>query len=226
MALQPGAPGSSQAVAAIAPLLQPGADDQRAASTHKLLWSLFARTPEDKRDFLWREVGGAGPRKEYYVLSPTCPANGLGLFEVETKPYRLAPAAGDRFSFDVRVNATVSRIEGGKHVRHDVVMDALHSLPPGQARREARDTAAQEAGSVWFSRKGERAGFTSGDDVTVQAYQTWKLPRGRARPLKLGVIDVKGTLTVEDPVAFVPAVLSGFGKGLAFGLGMMLLRRA
>jgi CRISPR system Cascade subunit CasE len=215
----------SQAVAAIAPLLQPGADDQRAASTHKLLWSLFARDSDTTRDFLWREVAESGPRKTYYVLSRCEPINGLGLFEVETKPYGLNLDEGDRFAFDLRVNATVNRMDGGKSARHDVVMDALRGIDAGPGRRDVRDKVAKEAGSAWMARKGQASGFEL-DEMSVESYQTWRLPRGRAKPLSLGVLDLRGTLTVSDPAAFASAVHGGFGKAKAFGLGMMLLRRA
>lgn len=40
------------------------------------------------------------------------------------------------------------------------------------------------------------------------------------------MLEFEGTLTVEDPPRFLSAIATGFGKARAFGLGLMLIRRA
>jgi CRISPR system Cascade subunit CasE len=41
----------------------------------------------------------------------------------------------------------------------------------------------------------------------------------------LSVIEFDGMLTVREPEIFITKVIRGFGRGKAFGLGLMLLRR-
>jgi CRISPR system Cascade subunit CasE len=62
----------------------------------------------------------------------------------------------------------------------------------------------------------------------VLGYRVMRLERGRgkARDIELGVLDLEGTLEVCDPQAFVAALGHGFGRGKAFGCGLMLIRRA
>src|SRR5665213_1102714 len=92
--------------AALRELLLPIGEDQRVASAHRLIWTLFADSPDRARDFLWRE----GRPGEFYVLSERKPDDRHGLFRVEP-PQVFAPslATGDRLSFVLRVNATISR---------------------------------------------------------------------------------------------------------------------
>ena len=42
---------------------------------------------------------------------------------------------------------------------------------------------------------------------------------------KLGVAHLAGRLEVTDPDAFSQKVAAGFGRGKAFGYGLMLLKR-
>jgi len=102
---------------------------------HQLLWKLF---PSDgNRPFLFREEiareqipfqKGVKGQPVYYVLSSQQPSNSSPLFEIDSKRYSPKLAEGDRLSFKLRANPTVSRkIEGKKNsVRHDVVMDAQY----------------------------------------------------------------------------------------------------
>lgn len=232
------------------------ADDPapRTAAAHLLVWTLFADSPDRRRDFLWRE---AEPGL-FYLLSSRPPEDHHGLFAVDPpKVFAPALAAGDRLAFVLRANATVARQAVGKPRardgrvrggRCDVVMDALRAADgerPG-ARRQVLDGAAH----AWLTGQGERHGFAldplpragrapDGDDdaedgedepaghFRAAGYRVLRVDRGaRGGRLQLGVLDVEGVLTVRDPGVFVAALGAGFGRAKAFGCGLMLVRRA
>jgi len=94
---------------------------------HQLFWELF--TEDGKRNFLFREEVAReqlGVRPDargepvYYVVSASCPSTKHSLFHVDLKTYQPHLEVGDRLSFELRANPTVSR--NGK--KHDVPMDA------------------------------------------------------------------------------------------------------
>lgn len=224
------------ATGSLARLLVPDGGGARAASAHRLVWALFSDGPDRRRDFLWREEGPG----RFMALSARPPAPMPDLFDVEAKPFEPALAAGDRLAFSLRANAVVSRgpgagqAPGQRGKRHDVVMDALHAVPPGQ-RAVARLGAVESAGRAWLARQGAAHGFAPADGVAVDGYETIRIPRdpgsagtpGKpAAPARFGQLDFTGVLTVTDPVAFLSAVSSGFGRARAFGCGLMLIRRA
>jgi CRISPR system Cascade subunit CasE len=217
-------------LAALAQLLVPDAAQARAAASHHIVWSLFADGPDRQRDFLWREDRPG----EFLTLSPRPPADPHGLFDLDHKPFEPALRAGDRLGFSLRANPVIARPKSpprpgqpaGRGQRHDVVMDALFHLPPGEARAEARPRMVAEAGNAWLARQGAAHGFTP-EQVAVDGYDRLQIPRGKeSRPAVLGVLDLQGTLRVEEPVAFLAALAQGFGRGKAFGCGLMLIRRA
>src|SRR5690348_9920913 len=80
-----------RAAAAIAPLLVPTEPGAKAGASHRLIWSLFADTPDRRRDFLWRETGPG----TFLILAPRAPEDRLGLFEIDPpKPFAPALIAG------------------------------------------------------------------------------------------------------------------------------------
>lgn len=223
--LRPDVPAS-----ALRALLVPVGESARAAAGHHLVWTLFADSPARERDFLWRE---SEPGR-FYVLSRRPPEDRHGLFEPlePAKPFAPELNPGDRLKFALRANATTSRVSEGAprangRIRGkpcDVVMDALHALPVEQ-RAAARSRVACEAGLEWLSRQGERAGFDVEKGTTVTGYRTLRIEHGR-RPARLGVLDFEGLLTVREPERLIATIASGFGRGKAFGCGLMLVRRA
>ncbi len=231
------------------------ADDAsaRTATTHRLVWTLFADAPDRERDFLWRE---AEPGL-FYLLSRRPPDDHHRLFHLDPpKPFAPEFAEGDRLAFALRANATVARHAEGKPRakdgrvrggRCDVVMDALHGTAAG-GRAESRLTVLDGVAHAWLGRQGERSGFVLDplvppvrgdaedcDDVglarrggfSVAGYRVLRVDRGaRQARMQLGMLDVEGVLTVRDPTAFVDALGRGFGRAKAFGCGLMLVRRA
>jgi CRISPR system Cascade subunit CasE len=218
-------------VAALAPLLLPPESGERAGTTHRLLWTLFADAPDRERDFLWRETGDGGlvpGRSAFMVLSARQPHDAHGLFELESKEFAPALAPGDRLAFSLRANPVVTRPDprkDGKPARHDVVMDRLRAQPPGE-RAGKRLDLVREAGRDWLLRQGERAGFVPVGEPRIDGYEQLRIERQRKPPVRFSVLDLDGTLEVRDPEAFLAALPRGFGKAKAFGCGLMLIRRA
>lgn len=218
----------------------------RTAAAHRLIWTLFGDMPDRRRDFLWREAEVG----TFYLLSARLPTPSQ-LFHLDP-PKMFAPALepGDRLRFVLRANATVARkpagatsLYGVRGERCDVVMNAIHAVPKGQ-RAAARQAALPEVAVRWLSGQGEAHGFAltyggqgepwevdasngAHEAVEVMGYRVLRLGRSRGRKaLQLGVLDLEGTLVVQDPMRFVAALAHGFGRGKAFGCGLMLVRRA
>lgn len=209
---------------ALAPLLLPSRPGEREGAAHRLLWTLFGADPDATRDFLWREQDG-----RFVILSAREPVDAHDLFELDHKPYAPALAAGMRLRFALRANPVVQRQVAGhapkaRARRHDVVMDALSALPR-EERNAARDEAATRAGRAWLERLGARHGFTVGACAAL-GYDRISLPRRGGAPAILGVLDLEGELEVTDPAALLAQLPQGFGRGRAFGCGLLLLRRA
>lgn len=227
--------------AALRAMVAPVGDDTvRTATAHHLVWTLFGDARERRRDFLWREADAG----VFYLLSARAPKDRHALFDVDP-PKLFAPSLrpGDRLRFALRVNATVAKKrEGDTRGRPcDIVMDAIHDLNQ-PARAGARKTILPRLAHAWLGRQGAAHGFVlpeleavSDDDGTpvdpcsfqVQSYRVLRLPRERqAKPLSLGVLDVAGVLEVREPSLLLAAIGNGFGRGKAFGCGLMLIRRA
>jgi CRISPR system Cascade subunit CasE len=208
-------------VMALARLLVPNAA-ARPGATHHLVWSLFADGSERRRDFLWREEAPG----RFMTLSSRPPVNIEGLFELDTQPFAPALTPGNRLGFTLRANPVVARATalGQRGKRHDVVMDALKSVEPGQ-RAEARPQAVLTAGRAWLARQGTAHGFEPEDRIAVDGYDRVVIPRDTGKPAVFGTLDISGVLTVRDPVRFLAAQQVGFGRARAFGCGLMLIRR-
>lgn len=220
---------------ALRELLVPRGDSARAGAAHRLVWTLFADTPERERDFLWREADAG----VYYLLSRRPPIDRHGLFELDApKPFAPVFAIGDRLRFDLRANATVARKADPSQSRGkpcDVVMDALYQVPKG-ARAEARRDAVATAGARWLDAQGARCGFvvskcppgaeaTAGTPaVRVSGYRTLRVDHA-GPAARIGVLDLEGEIEVRDPALFIDSLARGFGRAKAFGCGLMLVRR-
>lgn len=208
--------------------LHPAAMDPKMLGTqtdahHRLIWTLFADSPDRRRDFLWR-AEGAG---RFTLLSHRPPAVSRVFEAPEVKAFAPDLVSGDRLAFALRANATRDLAGTGKRQRVDVVMHALHDVPSG-SRAEMRMTLAQQAATDWLTGQGVRAGFVP-EEVTAGDYSVAALPghtgRRKGQP-QYGILDLTGVLSVTDPAAFVARLGQGFGRARGFGCGLMLIRRA
>lgn len=214
-------------IAALRDVLVPGDDSTRFSAGHQLVWTLFADAPERDRDFLWREWEPG----HFLILSRRPPIDAHAIFDLDLpKPFQPGLRVGQRLRFSLRANATVAKslVAGARGKPCDVVMDALHKLPPSERAGE-RSRIVQEVGSRWLATQGERSGFSTGRDddrVQVMSYRQLQLRRRGATPARVGVLDLEGTLTVTDAERFLARVATGFGRAKAFGCGLMLIMRA
>lgn len=209
-------------LAALAGLLVPQDRHTRTAAAHRLVWALYADTPDRTRDFLWHEATAGS----FFSLAPRQPENPHDLFDLDCKEFAPNLAVGDRLMFRLRANPTVSRgAPGTRSKRSDVVMDALHALPQA-ARAAARRDIIVSAGRAWLAAQGTRHGFAPDPDVMVDGYLRRRIPRDNGTDAVLGTLDLEGALTVTEPEKFIARLGMGFGHGRAFGCGLMLIRRA
>ena len=215
------------ALDALAPLLTGGATGRGRTNHpgHRLVWYLFADGRDRRRDFLWREADPG----IFYVLSARRPRDPHGLFDVpEPKAFEPALSVGDWLSFSLRANPVVRRRspDGGRRVKHDVVMHALRRHSAG-TRAAHRFDVAREAGFEWLLGQGARSGFAvARDHVAVDRYEQHRIARTGPAPMSFSTLDFEGILQVTDPVDFVACVERGFGAARAYGCGLMLVRRA
>jgi CRISPR system Cascade subunit CasE len=216
-------------VAALAGLLVGPDPDEHVARAHRLLWALFADGPARKRDFLWRDDGGAGwRRRTFLALSERPPDDRAGLFSVESKPFAPVLSPGQRLRFRLRASPSISiRAPGKRGKRKDPVAHALAGMSAAE-RAERRYEVLQRVGHEWLARQGQGAGFRLPEGVPFRTDgEDWRsLPRGGGGRVSFSVIDVEGVLEVVDPAAFVASLAVGFGRAKAFGCGLMLIRRA
>ena len=219
-----------EALSAIAPLLIPDDETKRAGHAHRVLWLLFQDFPDAARDFLWRDEGNG----RYLILSQRPPTDPLGLFELESKPFEPALAAGDRLAFTLRANPVIAskgaldadaRARRARGQKVDVVMHALRDVAKGE-RKSARDAVATKAGTDWLMAQGAKAGFTLVSAPAVDGYAQIPVERRRGRPAGFSVLEFKGVIEITDAPGFLAKLARGFGSAKAFGCGLMLIRRA
>ena len=199
---------------------------------HQLIWRLFPRRPDAKRDFLFRREQMEG-WPCFYVVSVIEPCDESEMWQVETKPYTPQVHRGQRLAFNVRVNAVVTRWgedEGKRRqVRHDVVMDAKKTMRYSELARSERPNQSdlvQDAGVAWMKARCGGWGFSVKlGAVRVDGYrQHLVFKRGQGRPVRFSTLDYNGLLTVEDPDRFGQTLLQGIGKSRGLGCGLMLVK--
>ena len=199
---------------------------------HQLIWRLFPRRPDAKRDFLFRREQIEG-WPCFYVVSVTEPYDESGMWQVETKPYTPQVHRGQRLAFSVRVNAVVTRWreDGGKRrqIRHDVVMDAKKTLRYSELVRSDRPEEGElirDAGIAWMQERCEGWGFSvESGAVRVDGYCQHLVFKGRERrQIRFSSLDYTGQLTVENPDRFGRTLLMGIGKSRGLGCGLTLVR--
>ena len=191
---------------------------------HHLVWSLFADSPDRRRDFLWREA----KQGTLMLLSARKPVDRHNLFRIdEPKVFTPMLNKGDRLVFSLRANPVVRRRDcKGRSAKHDVVIDALRHHRSG-CRAKHRLQMVREQGFAWLASQGKRAGFSvEQENVNIDGYQQHQVERKGAARMLFSTLDMEGVLSVCDPSLFVAAVLRGFGSAKAYGCGLMLIRRA
>lgn len=198
---------------------------------HRSVWALFADSADRRRDFLYRVDAGPDGRPSVLTLSQREPSGPHALWEVESKWIEPQLQPADRLRFSVRLNPVVSRRSGDQRrgTRHDVVMDTKRrsgwkALDPLERPSEA--SLVHEAVEGWLEARSERHGFTLvNNSLLCEGYQVLTFGKGKGPPVRLGVCDVTGELTVHDVNAFLETWKHGLGAAKGFGCGLLQLRR-
>ena len=199
---------------------------------HQWLWRFLPAPPGTLRSFLFRrrDVDGL-PR--FYVVSDRAPLAPSPHWQVQSKPYAPALAAGDRVAFELRANPVVTtRNAAGKSARHDVVMQEKTRLLKDRQLahwadwqtpdRPALPDLVQRSCSQWLQARCQRLGIALDDDaLSVEGYEQH---RGKNGELRFSTVDFSGSLRVVDAAALQQALVTGVGHAKAFGCGLLLIR--
>lgn len=197
---------------------------------HRLIWSMFADTPQRNRDFLYRQEEIEG-LPVFYCVSEREPEDQIGVWQIESKSYEPVLHDGQRLSFVLRVNPIRTKRDAeGKQHRHDVVMNAKTKLKEEGIPRDEWPPDAeivQDEGFEWLTRKGEQYGFAVGEhEVRADGYRQMRFYKGNGKHgVNISTIDLTGLLTVSDPERFKDALYNGIGPAKSFGCGLLLVRR-
>lgn len=195
---------------------------------HRLVWSVFAGTNDEGRDFLWRQTGYG----QFIVLSTRPPNRDHPVLQVDIpKPFTPALTVGQVVQFSLRANPVIRNRDkgekGDRSVKHDVVMNALRSFPREVRAKRRRDTI-KEAGLGWLQRQAQQSGFkVNSKHMQIEGYLQHKIPRPQNKQdITFSSLDFDGYIEVTCPDRLITKIKSGFGSARAFGCGLMLIRRA
>lgn len=206
---------------------------------HMTIWKIMSdRQDAVKREFLYRLETNLG-RPFFYVVSAQPPADDRGVWQIATRPYDPVVREGERYSFVLRANAVRTpnqREHPRKRPRVDIVLEAQRQLQKDGVPRHSWPSAmqmAQEHGSLWLQQRGESCGFavvTAAEGETAliaESYERQKFVKQKSKDnVVLSVVDFRGVLQVTNPIVFREKLMSGIGRGKAFGCGLLLVRRA
>ena len=203
-------------------------------ANHQLLWRLFGDA--EQRSFLFRqetELDQLSPDQVprglplFYVLSKQIPVAVPGLLELETKPFSPLLVAGDRLTFRLRANPTISRkTEAGRSARHDVLMDAKTKCRH-QGIVDPREVQGHmdEAAIKWLDNQSAKSGFILESLPQLTGYRQHAIQR-KGTEIRFSSIDYEGILKVTTPELFKEVLCWGLGRSKAFGCGLLMVRRA
>jgi CRISPR system Cascade subunit CasE len=194
---------------------------QALAPEHHVVWSLFDRD-EAERKWLYRRLTDRTLR----VVSAKAPRSSPYATVVTTREQSFDwLRTGTRLLFKLRANAVQRVVVDGRTRKVDVVMHALHPLPP-EERSERREGITQAAYLAWMRRQGEAHGFSvEQESFQVVAHYRERIPRRNAAPALINCGELVGLLTVVDPERLAVCLSQGLGASRAFGCGLMEVAR-
>lgn len=205
------------------------AGDSYAA--HQLLWRLFSSGEgEDRnkaRPFLYRQIA-EGEAPTFYLLSQEKPQDRDDIWQLDVKDFAPKLQAGMPLQFDLRLNPVKrSRLENGKQVRHDLIMDKKQGLR-GQNVEIDMPALEREAAIEWLASRAENNGFSLAEEsITADSYRQHRFRPGRKpAAIRFSSLDVRGLLQVADVDRFRQTLFSGLGPAKSFGCGLLLVRPA
>jgi CRISPR system Cascade subunit CasE len=194
---------------------------QALAPEHHVVWSLFERN-ENERRWLYRRVTD----RDLRIISTKAPKSSPYASVVTMREQSfdwLKP--GIRLVFKLRANAVQRVVVDGKTRKVDIVMHALHPLPP-EERRARREDITQASYLEWMQRQGSAHGFSVEQETfQVVAHYRERIPRRNAAPALINCGELVGLLTVTDAQALGRCLSQGLGASRSFGCGLLEVAR-
>jgi CRISPR system Cascade subunit CasE len=194
---------------------------QALAPEHHVVWSLFDRN-ENERRWLYRRLTD----RDLRIISTHAPTSSLYATVLATREQSfewLKP--GMRLVFKLRANAVQRVVVDGKTRKVDVVMHALHPLPP-EERSARREDITQAAYLEWMQRQGAAHGFSVEQETfQVLAHYRERIPRRNAAPALINCGELVGLLSVTDAQALGRCLSEGLGASRSFGCGLLEVAR-
>lgn len=194
-------------------------ENARKDAGHRLIWGLFAESPNAKRDFLFRTSGDG----DFLIVSQRKPIFDEQVWNIRTRPYDPPLTPGERYGFSLKVSPTIalSQPDRGRSKHVDVVMHA-------QKSRNVKLCAEEREAIIldWLAERLEKYGAALSKNLClVKEYSQIHIDRkGKDKRAVIAKASIDGVLTVTNPDLLKPLLFGGVGRGKAFGLGLLTLR--
>ena len=199
---------------------------------HQEIWKLFPSNPDQKRDFLFREVDRKFP-PTFYLLSQRKPEDEKNNWDIKTKEFSPKLKKGNRLFFSLKANARITRKEvtsksGGKNApKHDIFMDAKEQFRKNNNGKNPLGPTwknlIQETGHDWLEKQSTKYGFSL-ESIRVESCQQHKILR-KGKDISFNSGFFEGILNIQNPEEFTPLLFNGLGSSKSFGCGLMLVRK-
>jgi CRISPR system Cascade subunit CasE len=167
-------------------------------SIHRVIYSLFPKTGEGERDFLFADKGGDFNEGKILILSkrpPLQPEHGT----IETKEIPASFLNRDMYGFEIRLNPVKREKAGGK-------------LLPIRGRENLL---------LWFCSKSENWGFiTDRESLQIQNAGIQSFEKQDGTVIQNAATFI-GKLKVSDRSRFIQSFEKGIGRGKGFGFGLL-----
>jgi CRISPR system Cascade subunit CasE len=176
-------------------------------SIHRVIYSLFPKTDNKERDFLFSDKGGSFNERKILILSkrpPLQPEHGA----IESREIPASFLNWDYYGFEIRLNPTKREKTSGKIV-------------PVQGREKQGEKTKREKLLEWFCSKSESWGFvTERESLQIQSrgVQSFEKQNGQVTQ---NVATFIGKLKVKDRPLFIKNFEEGIGRGKSFGFGLL-----
>lgn len=212
---------------------------------HQMIWNLMPQDADASRDFLYRK-DESERYPFYYLLSERQPDQVPDFLQVQSKAFSPQLIDGGHYGFSLRANAVVTRKvddTSKRRIRRDIVDAKVDEYKQGFPIAEDRPPSAvihHEAGEKWLSAQGKKHGFQL-RDLSVSNHQLHKHQnKASSGHRQFASLDFDGILEITQPEQFVQSMYSGrsnpdpknaalvrgLGRSMAFGCGLMLIRKA
>lgn len=161
-------------------------------------------------------------RGEYYILILSEEVPNLKDF---MEQFGDSKSSAETKEYDVLLN----KITDQSVWRFRMVANPTHSVKTKSGRGKVMAHVTPEHQMEWLKTKAAANGFELVDDNCFVLANEWKNfykhARGKDMRVRLMLVSFEGILRVTDVDAFKNALISGIGRGKAYGAGMLTISR-